>query len=192
MTTSSPAGRHAWHALGLPEVLVQLGADAASGLAPDEARRRLSRVGPNRVADHPETPLWRLLLDQFRSVVVLLLLAAAAIAWVLGERAESLAIMAALGLNAAIGFASEWRARRSLARLRALVVPHTIVRRGGHIVRLPSADSSLNPENLARGANQRVLSWGAAPVRNFGSRRGASGAIACARLRGNHAIRPVR
>jgi P-type Ca2+ transporter type 2C len=139
-TMSSPAGGHPWHALGVPEVLVQLGADAASGLAPDEARRRLSRVGPNRVADHPETPLWRLLLDQFRSVVVLVLLLAAAIAWALGERAESLAIMAALGLNVAIGFASEWRARRSLARLRALVVPHAVVRRGGHVVRLPSAD----------------------------------------------------
>ena len=147
-TTSSPAPGHAWHALGVREVLADLGADAASGLAPDEARRRLSRVGPNRVGEHPETSLWRLLLDQFRSVVVLLLLAAAGIAWALDERAEGLAIMAARGLNAAIGFASEWRARRSLARLRAIVVPHAIVRRGGHQRPLGAPVLVATPEPL--------------------------------------------
>jgi len=75
MTTSSPAPGRGWHALGVAEVLAHLGTAASVGLAPEEARRRLHRVGPNRIADHPETPLWRLLLGQFRSVVVLLLLA---------------------------------------------------------------------------------------------------------------------
>ena len=113
---------------------------AEAGLTTLEARRRLRRIGPNRVADRGEAPLWRLVLAQFRSLVVLLLLAAAGIAWALGERAEAVAILAALVLNAAIGFVSEWRARVSLARLRALAVPQTMVRRDGYVTRIAAAE----------------------------------------------------
>src|SRR6266542_1610965 len=105
-----------WHTLSSEEVLAHLGSDAERGLEAEEARRRLERVGPNRVGEQPETPLWRLALAQFCSLVVVLLLAAAVVAGALGERAEALAILAALVLNAAIGFGSEWRARVSLAR----------------------------------------------------------------------------
>jgi Ca2+-transporting ATPase len=91
------------------EVSSLLVTDPERGLASAEARRRLARLGPNRVADTGETPLWRLGLRQFQSLVVLLLFLAAAIAAGLGEVAEALAILAALVLNAAIGFGTEWR-----------------------------------------------------------------------------------
>jgi Ca2+-transporting ATPase len=112
---------------------------AEAGLTTHEARRRLRRFGPNRVADRGEAPLWRLALAQFRSLVVLLLLAAAGIAWALGERAEAVAILAALVLNAIIGFVSEWRARVSLARLRALAAPEAMVRHG-YVARIAAAE----------------------------------------------------
>jgi len=113
---------------------------AEAGLTTLEARRRLRRIGPNRVADRGEAPLWRIALAQFRSLVVLLLLAASGIAWALGERAEAVAILTALVLNAAIGFVSEWRARVSLARLRALAVPQAMVRRDGYVTRIAAAE----------------------------------------------------
>jgi P-type Ca2+ transporter type 2C len=117
-----------------------LGTDAERGLGRHEAAQRLARVGPNRIGEHRETPLWQLALAQFRSIVVLLLLGAAGIAWGLGERLEAIAIFAALVLNALIGFATEARARRSLSRLRALTVPHAVVRRDGRVFRLAAAD----------------------------------------------------
>jgi Ca2+-transporting ATPase len=135
-----------WHTLSSEEVLAHFGSDAERGLEADDARRRLERVGPNRVGDHPETPLWRLALAQFRSLVVLLLLVAAGIAGALGERAEALAILVALLLNAAIGFGSEWRARVSLSKLRDLAVPKAMVRREGRVARVPSA--TLVPGDL--------------------------------------------
>ena len=116
-----------------------LGAHAEAGLSHEEARRRLARVGENRVGEHRVRPLWRLALDQFQSLVVLLLLAAAAVAWLLGERVEAVAILAALLLSAAVGFGSEGRARAALARLRALAVPQALCRRGGAVLRLPAA-----------------------------------------------------
>src|SRR5262245_5057272 len=134
-----PMGQ-AWHALSAAEVAARLGADPDRGLGPDEAHRRLLRVGANRVGDQPEVPLWRLWVDQFRSLVVLLLLLAAVVAGILGEHADAIAILAALVLNAVIGFGTEWHARISLARLRALAVPEALARRDGRLVRLPAAE----------------------------------------------------
>lgn len=111
-----------------------------AGLSTAEAERRLREVGPNRVVDHRESPLWRLALAQFKSLVVLLLFAAAAVAATLGERVEAITILAALVLNAAIGFAAEWRARVSLARLRELAVPQALVRRDGHPTHVAAVD----------------------------------------------------
>jgi Ca2+-transporting ATPase len=129
-----------WHALPPAEVLGALAVDPEAGLTADEARRRLGQVGPNRVGEHHETPLWRLLADQFRSLVVLLLLAAAVIAGALGERIEALAILMALLLNAGTGFVTEWRARVSLAKLRALAVPRALVRRDRRVLRIRAAE----------------------------------------------------
>lgn len=84
--------------------------EAEAGLSTAEAQRRLRDIGPNRVVDHRENPPWRLALAQFKSWVVLLLLAAAAVAGTLGEQLEAVTILAALVLNAAIGFAAEWLA----------------------------------------------------------------------------------
>ncbi|HSE93323.1 MAG TPA: cation-transporting P-type ATPase, partial [Methylomirabilota bacterium] len=130
----------AWHALDVTRVAALLGTDIARGLTGTEARRRLARVGPNRVGEARPRPLWRLALEQFGSLVVLLLLGAAAVAVALGERAEGLAILAALVLNAAIGFGTEWRARVSLSRLRVLVVPAARVRRDARVTTVAAAD----------------------------------------------------
>jgi Ca2+-transporting ATPase len=129
-----------WHALDPAAILEHLASDPEAGLTLAEAQRRLRVLGPNRAIDHREVPLWRLALEQFRSLVVLLLLAAAVVAWALGERAEGVAILGALVLNAAVGFVSEWRARVSLARLRALAVPEALVRRSGHTIRAAATD----------------------------------------------------
>jgi len=129
-----------WHALGAGRVAELLETDTERGLTASEARGRLTCVGPNRVAEARETPLWRLAVSQFESLVVLLLLAAAGVAMGLGELVQGLVILAALLLNAVIGFVTEWRARRSLARLRALVVPEARVRRDGQVTTIPAAE----------------------------------------------------
>jgi Ca2+-transporting ATPase len=131
---------HEWHALSAAEVAHLLSADPDGGLSNAEARGRLARVGANVVGEHPETPLWRVGVAQFSSLIVLLLLAASLIAAVLGEHVEAVAILAALLLNAAIGFFTEWRARISLAELRALTVAEALVRRESADVRIRAAE----------------------------------------------------
>jgi len=142
----SPGISRSWHALDPKEALDLLAADAERGLTAEEAKRRLAQVGPNQVADHEDPSLLVLAGRQFRSIVVLLLLAAAGLAALVGELLESGAILVALLLNAAIGFATEWRAQRSLAALRSLAVPRALVKRDGQVSQVPS--SMLVPGDL--------------------------------------------
>jgi len=140
VAATAPAAPPAWHAVSVAQAAALLRTSVDTGLTRQEAARRLADVGPNRVGDVPEPPLWCLALDQFRSVVVLLLLGASVVAVALGDALEASAILVALVLNAAIGFSTEWRARVSLDRLRDLTVPHALVRRDGVVTRIHAAE----------------------------------------------------
>ena len=74
---------------------------------------------------------WRVLVDQFASIVIALLAIAAAIAWAMGDGAEAIAILIVLVLNAAVGFATEWQAGRALEALRRQSRMSSRVRREG-------------------------------------------------------------
>jgi P-type Ca2+ transporter type 2C len=132
-----PTPEAAWHALGVRETLARLGA-RAEGLSRAEAANRLARVGPNRLPRGRPTSGWRLLRDQFTSVVVALLAAAAIVSLALGERIDAAAIGVVLLLNAAIGFATEYRSRRSMEALLQFDVPQAAVVRNGRLDVVPA------------------------------------------------------
>ncbi|HVS14764.1 MAG TPA: cation-transporting P-type ATPase [Thermoanaerobaculia bacterium] len=129
----------AWHSLPANEALEALGS-SASGLDEPEARRRLAVHGPNRLTVTRARPWWRILLDQLRSLVVLLLGGAALAALILGEPHEGVAILIVLVLNTAIGFTMEWRARTAMEALRELDVEHASVLRAGALRTLPAGE----------------------------------------------------
>src|SRR5690606_32435756 len=88
--------------------------------------------GPNSLQLAGTVSAWRILLEQFRSIVVLLLIAAMLVAGLVGDPIEALAILGVLVINAAIGFATELRARNAMDALIALEVPLATVVRDGH------------------------------------------------------------
>jgi P-type Ca2+ transporter type 2C len=120
----------AWHAIPADDALRRLESRAA-GLGADEAADRLARVGPNRFERAPPHPAWKILVAQFRSVVTGLLAAAMLVALVAGDRLDAIAIGAVLVLNAALGFATEFRARRAMESLLGLEVARARVVRDG-------------------------------------------------------------
>jgi P-type Ca2+ transporter type 2C len=120
-----------WHTVDVGTVLAAL-ETSADGLSPDEAQRRLVRYGPNRIDVAAPASVWSILVAQFRSVVMLLLVVAAGLAFVLSDTADAVAIGVVLLINAALGFITELRARRSMEALRQLEVPRaTVIRDGG-------------------------------------------------------------
>ncbi|HEX6882238.1 MAG TPA: cation-translocating P-type ATPase [Planctomycetota bacterium] len=130
----------AWHAHAVEALAAELGVDPARGLAPEEAAARLARSGPNRLPEPERRSLVRMLLAQFGDVMVLVLLAAALVAGVVGEPLDTIAIVAIVLLNAVLGFVQEFRAERAVAALRALAAPSAAARRGGAMVTLPAAE----------------------------------------------------
>ena len=132
------------HALEAAELAGRLEVDPEQGLAPDEARRRRKRYGENRLIRQRGRSALAILVDQFRSVIVLLLGAAALLSAWLGDWPDAAAIAAVLVINAAIGFVTELRAARSMEALRRIAEVRTRVRRGG-------AEKTVNARALVPG-----------------------------------------
>lgn len=120
----------AWHALAPEQALERLGSSRA-GLGAAEARARLRTHGENALRGAPAASAWKLLAAQLRGVVVWLLVAAAAVALVMGDRAEAAAITVVLALNALLGWVMELRANRAMEALLSLEVPRATVVRDG-------------------------------------------------------------
>lgn len=135
--SESPAPTRA-HLLEAEAVTRRLDVDPREGLSLEEARRRLEEHGENRIRELRKKSAWRILIDQFASPVVLLLLGAAVMSAVLWEVVEGLAIGVALVINAAIGFVTELRAARSMEALRRLGRPHARARRDGATREVPA------------------------------------------------------
>lgn len=129
----------AWHGLSVEEALARVESSPA-GLADEEVDARRARDGANVLASSaPVRPL-AILLRQFRSLLVGLLIVAGLVAGALGEWLDAGAILAIVVLNAALGFFQEWRAELAIAALRRMTAPHARVRRAGRVISVPAAD----------------------------------------------------
>ena len=127
-----------WHGRPAEDVLRHL-SSTRSGLDEAAAARVLARVGPNRLMPPPPISALRILGDQFKSVVVYLLIAATGISLALGDRIESLAIAVVLVINTIIGFVTELRARRAMEALLQFDVSKATVFRGGQLRTIDAA-----------------------------------------------------
>lgn len=122
-----------------------LGSNATCGLTQAEAQMRLDKYGPNRLKSVPETPWWSRLLEQFRNVLVIILLVAVVISmieWLLQEPREmalpyeAIVILLIVALNAMLGIVQEARAEKSVRALMALAAPEAMVVRNGERQRI--------------------------------------------------------
>lgn len=110
------------------------------GLTVNEAQRRLAEQGPNELDQGPGTSWLSLLLGQFKSPMVLLLLGACVVSGALGELVDAIAIGAIVVLNAVVGFFQEFRAERAVQALRSMTAPRARVRRDGTLHTVPARD----------------------------------------------------
>ncbi|HVY50676.1 MAG TPA: magnesium-translocating P-type ATPase [Devosia sp.] len=123
----------------LKEAWARLGASPA-GLSGEDARSRLVRFGYNRLREdggnHPLT----VLLRQFRSPMVLILLGAAILSAMLGEADEAAMVAFIVLASTGLGFHQEYRAGNAVAELRRRVAVTSLVRRDGREAEVPSAE----------------------------------------------------
>ncbi|HEX6237449.1 MAG TPA: HAD-IC family P-type ATPase [Acidimicrobiales bacterium] len=112
------------------EVLDRVAGDR-SGLDADEVRRRQHEHGPNRLREQEAVSAWRVLLDQFTSPLIYVLLGALVVTLAIGNYADAIVVAIVLVLNASIGFVQEYRAQTAVQSLMEMVSPTAHVRRGG-------------------------------------------------------------
>jgi Ca2+-transporting ATPase len=142
MSASRDRGRPAqkWHALAAADVAGRLEVDPQVGLTAADAQRRLAEQGPNRLSEAPPRPAWRRVVDQFKGVLILVLLVAAVVAYLVGDLTDALVILVVVVFNAILGFYQEHRAEESLDALKKMLALKTRVRRDGDKQEIDAAD----------------------------------------------------
>jgi|RhiMetdeSRZDD1v2_1073273.scaffolds.fasta_scaffold14287_4 Ca2+-transporting ATPase len=121
------------HHMQLAELLRHLGVEPERGLSHQQAEDRFSHVGPNALPMAAPRPTWLKFLEQFKSLLIIVLIVAAALAALVGNLKDAGVIIAVVLLNAVLGFYQEYRAEQSLAALRGMLPVTARVRRNGTI-----------------------------------------------------------
>ena len=127
-----------WHCHKRKKVLRLLGTHKRSGIDPEDALARLEQYGPNRLPQSEPRSGWEIFVDQMNSLPVYLLGAAAGVSLLTGGILDAAIIMGVVVANAAIGYATESKAEKTIQSLKKLVRPYAEVIRGGETQILPA------------------------------------------------------
>lgn len=120
-----------WHALAAHDVVDLLHTDPTGGLTDADVTHRVDRFGLNALDEQAERPRYEILLAQFLSPLIVILILAAVITTLLGKISDTIVISVVLVFNAAIGYVQEHRADRSVHALMQLAAPEATVVRDG-------------------------------------------------------------
>ncbi len=128
-----------WHTKSTDQAFAHLDS-GHSGLSQNEAVERTTKYGPNEIqAAHRVSP-WEILFEQFKNVLILILLGATGISFFLGHATESIVIAVIVLFAVGLGFVQEYRAERAIEALRKMAAPTATVLRDGKEAKIPARD----------------------------------------------------
>ncbi|MDZ8185189.1 MAG: cation-translocating P-type ATPase [Nostoc sp. ChiSLP02] len=151
---SLPEAAAVWHSLEADKALDLLDSNADSGLKPEDIQQRLQKYGPNELEETAGRSAWEILLDQFKNIMLLMLIGVALIsgfldlwAWRTGGLKpgevpfkDTIAILAIVILNGILGYVQESRAEKALAALKKLTSPLVRVIRDARLVEVAAKE----------------------------------------------------
>jgi Ca2+-transporting ATPase len=118
------------------------------GLSREEAERRRAEHGLNELTTDVVVPKWLLFLSQFRDVLVVVLIVAAAISYAIGSYRDGTVMVVIVLVNAVIGFVQEYKVSRILESLKSLIQSPAKVMVDGDLAELPQ--TQLVPGDIIR------------------------------------------
>ncbi|MBD2112629.1 MULTISPECIES: cation-translocating P-type ATPase [Cyanophyceae] len=132
---SKSASANLWHTL-TPERAIALLESSPEGLSPSEAEHRQQVYGPNELQEGATRSPWEILWDQFKNIMLLMLIAVALVSLVLDLREggfpkDAIAIFAIVLLNGILGYLQESKAEKALAALKNMTSPRVRTIRQG-------------------------------------------------------------
>ena len=135
-----PAAPSTFHELPPGAVAAEFDVDPAVGLDQSQVGRRRAEYGPNKLDEAPRRPAWLRFVDQFRNVLVYILVGAAVLSAVVGDLKDPIVIGIVLLINAVLGFVQENKADDALAALKQMLELIVRVRRDGVATEVAAGD----------------------------------------------------
>ncbi|MGV9316871.1 cation-translocating P-type ATPase [Streptomyces sp. NPDC003691] len=133
-----------WYARDADEVAAAFGVDPAVGLTAARAAELLAGHGPNALPEEKPPPAWRRFLDQYRSYMQIILVAAAVVSLLVGQWSTAILLALLTLLNAVVGLRQEGKAESAMNALKSMMKATARVRRDG-------AESEIPAERLVPG-----------------------------------------
>ncbi|PHH71429.1 hypothetical protein CDD80_5286 [Ophiocordyceps camponoti-rufipedis] len=131
-------------------VLAEFQVDEQKGLSDSQVRQLRNKHGRNAIPEEPPTPIWELILEQFKDQLVIILLGSAAVSFVLAlfedqggwsAFVDPIVILTILVLNAVVGVSQESSAEKAIAALQEYSANESnVIRNGGHVARLKAEE----------------------------------------------------
>ena len=123
-----------------PEAEVLAGLDSGrQGIDSGQAEQRLKEYGENVLEEAGRLQWWQVFLAQFKDLLVIILIGAAAVSMLTGDPESAMVIFAVLLLNVVLGTVQHQKAEKSLDSLKRLSSPEARVLRDGRSMTIPSA-----------------------------------------------------
>jgi len=129
-----------WHSIEAAQVVKELNTDPHKGLTEGEVKSRLEKYGYNELKKEEAVSPFTLFINQFKNILIIILLIATALSAVVGETFDAALILVIVVFCAVLGFIQEYRAERALEALKKMLSPTITVLRGGREKEVPSKD----------------------------------------------------
>ena len=129
-----------WHAMETAEVLKELQSDPDLGLKEEEVQSRLEKYGLNELKKEEKASPLLLFLNQFKNILIIILLIATVLSALVGEIVDALLILVIIIFCAILGFVQEYRAERALEALKKMLSPTITVLRDSKEKDVPSKE----------------------------------------------------
>ena len=128
-----------YYSRSIDELYGELGT-SDEGLSSGEAAARLAKFGPNEIEEATGPAWWRILLGQFTSPVIYILIGAVVVSALIGEVIDASVVGVILVLNAVLGFVQEFRAEKAINALRKMASLTATALRDGTEEEIDAAD----------------------------------------------------
>jgi Ca2+-transporting ATPase len=124
-----------WHSMETTEVLEQLGTKE-TGLTEEEAQKRLQQYGANELQKERGTSPFKIFIEQFKDILIIILLIATGLSLYRGELTDAIVIIAIVFATAILGFVEEFRSEKALEALKKMTAPMASVLRDGKEIKV--------------------------------------------------------
>jgi len=115
----------------IDSILEKFNTDPETGLSSEAVTKQKEKYGPNKLRESKGVSFWKILLNQLKDLIIIILIIAAALAFLIGDTLEGYAILAVIVFNTIIGFVTEYQAQKAVASLKNVLSKKALVIRDG-------------------------------------------------------------